>query len=297
MQTNHNSEQIQQTSRRLAEAAVGGDAVALEELLKLHRDWIYNVCRGMLLNPADAEDATQEILIKIVTNLANYDATRARFRTYVYRIAANHIADMQKTQMEGLVADFAAYGRDLDAVPFEDLSADEMANPEMQLLVEEAKLGCMLGMLLCLDREQRMAFVIGEIMGLDHNAAAEILNISRDAYRQRLSRARQDLYNFMQNQCGLINQANPCRCSRKTKGFIRAGYVDPANIKFARPHLKRIRELAERDECILDDYANAGYGDLYRDNPFYESPARVLENIMAQLEPEFIKSQRTTGEA
>lgn len=295
MKTDNQAEEVQEISRRLVVRAVAGDAAALEDLLKLHRDWIYNVCRGMLLNPTDAEDATQEILIKIVTNLANYDATRARFRTYVYRITANHIADMKKTQMEGLVVDFPSYGRDLDAVPFEELSADEMANPETQLLVEEAKLGCMLGMLLCLDREQRMAFVIGEIMGLDHNAAAEILDISRDAYRQRLSRARQDLYNFMQNQCGLIHQANPCRCSKKTKGFIRAGYVDPANIKFAGPHLRRIRELAQRDECFLDDYTNAGYSDLYRENPFYESPARVLEKIMTQLEPEFVKSQRPPG--
>ncbi|MBX7059792.1 MAG: RNA polymerase sigma factor [Leptospirales bacterium] len=278
-----------ESERLIAQALEHGKAAALEALLKMHADYIYNICRGMFLNPIDAEDASQEILIKLTANLAKYDARRGRFRTWIYRIAANHAIDMRRTSMEELVSDFAAYGRDLDSVPFEEIGAGELSNPETQLLIEEAKLGCMLGMLLCLDRKQRMTFLLGEVMRLDSQEAAAILGISSDAYRQRLSRARSDLYQFMQNQCGLINKANPCRCHRKTKGFIKAGYVDPANIKFAGPHLQRIRAMAENGECTLDEYNNAGYAELYRENPFYETPATVVQKLMAQLEVEFIK--------
>ena len=64
--------------------------------------------------------------------------------------------------------------------------------------------------------------------------AAELLEITREAFRQRLTRARRDLASFMNDKCGLVNSANPCRCAKKTRGFIAAGHVDAANLLFAR---------------------------------------------------------------
>jgi hypothetical protein len=88
-------------------------------------------------------------------------------------------------------------------------------------------------MLLCLDRGQRLVYVLGEIFEVGDAVGAELLEISRDNFRQRLTRARRDLHNFMNEKCGLVDPANPCRCDKKTRGFIQAGYVDPANLLFA----------------------------------------------------------------
>src|SRR5262249_1602121 len=100
------------------------------------------------------------------------------------------------------------------------------------------------GMLLCADREQRIVYILGEIFGATDRVGAELLDVSRANYRQKLARARRDLHHFMQRQCGLINAANPCRCARKTQGFIKAGYIDPRNLLFARARLTRVRDVA-----------------------------------------------------
>ncbi|HMV80166.1 MAG TPA: RNA polymerase sigma factor [Leptospiraceae bacterium] len=275
----------------LIERILNGDGKALEDLLKSHQDYIYNLCRSMFLNPMDAEDTTQEILIKTVSSLSKYDKTKARFSTWLYRITVNHTLTVKKKMLEELTSDFESFGRDLDSMPNSDFQKEELERPETKLLIEEAKLGCSMGMLLCLDRDQRIVFVLGEIMRLRHRAAAEILEITPDSYRQKLSRARRDLFNFMENRCGLINKNNICRCEKKTLSFINAGWIDRKNLKFADSHLRRIREAAERQECIEDEFSEKGYDIIYDENPYYENPKAALSRILAQLEPEFIKKK------
>ena len=65
----------------LARLAVQGDGQALERLVRHVQDWIYNIVRGMALSPADAEDITQEVLIKVTTHLARFDPCALRFHT------------------------------------------------------------------------------------------------------------------------------------------------------------------------------------------------------------------------
>lgn len=275
----------------LIKRILNGDGKALEALLKSNQDFVYNLCRSMFLNPMDAEDTAQEILIKTVSNLSKYDRSRAGFRTWLYRIAVNHCLSVKKKMMEELTSDFDSFGRDLDSIPNSDFEKAELERPETKLLIEEAKLGCSMGMLLCLDRNQRIVFVLGEIMRLPHRTAAEVLEITPDSYRQKLARARKDLFSFMENRCGLINRNNPCRCEKKTKGFMNAGWIDRGSLKFADSHLKRIREAAERQECIEDEFLEKGYDNVYDDNPFYENPKSALNRILTHLEPEFIKKE------
>jgi hypothetical protein len=126
-------------------------------------------------------------------------------------------------------------------------------------------------MLLCLDREQRLTFILGAIFEVSDTVAAEVLEISPDNFRQRLARARRDLRNFMNGKCGLVNQANPCRCAKKTRGFIQAGYVDPENLLFVRERIGEVREAAPKvHEAIstLDEKCV----EIFRGHPFYKAP-------------------------
>jgi hypothetical protein len=114
-------------------------------------------------------------------------------------------------------------------------------------MVDEARIGCTSGMLLCLDREQRLIYILADIFGVSDRIGAELLDVSRDNFRQKASRARRDLHSFMQNQCGLLNSGNPCRCAKKTLGFAKTGYLNPEKLLFARDHVMKVREVAGKE--------------------------------------------------
>src|SRR4030095_98697 len=112
-----------------------------------------------------------------------------------------------------------------DGAPDAELPDPRSVPADVQLLVDEARIGCTSAMLLCLDREQRLIYVLGEIFGVSDKIGSELLEITRENFRQKLARARRDLHNFMENKCGLVNKSNPCRCTKKTQAFMNAGYV------------------------------------------------------------------------
>jgi len=100
---------------------------------------------------------------------------------------------------------------------------------------------------------------------------AELLDMSRDTFRQRLARARRDLHSFMHDKCGLVNRANPCRCAKKTHGFIDAGYVDPAHLVFAAERIRQVRDVAQVKADVLTTL-DRHCVDVFREHPFYDSP-------------------------
>jgi RNA polymerase sigma factor (sigma-70 family) len=264
--------------RALVLRARSGDRDALDELVRRHQAWIYNIAVRMLYHPQDAEDATQEILVKALTALSSFEG-RSSFRTWLYRIVVNHLLNAKRGRLEPTLS-FSCYAHGLDGTPDLDLPDRSSVPVDVRLLVEEARLTCTAGMLLCLDREQRLTYILGEIFQVPDTVAAEVLEISRENFRQRLARARRDLHNFMNEKCGLVNPANPCRCAKKTRGFIRAGYVDPKNLLFARDRVRQVRDVAwTRAEALatLDD----GYAQVFREHPFHEP--RDLVPALRQL--------------
>lgn len=257
------------TDAVLIDKVLNGDKVSLNDLLSKHQDFIYNVALKMLNNVADAEDATQEVLIKIVTQLSKYDKAKAQFRTWLYRITFNHVLNMKKNQYETVVTDFSTFFGYIDQAPA--LAVSEVEEKEMAELFEESKIACMAGMIMCLDRMQRLIYIVGEVFSIDHNLAAEIFETTPDNFRQKLSRARRDLYNWMHKRCGLVNLENSCRGKSKTKSFIEAGYVDPKNLKWLSNYKHRMFEISE---ARIDDALDARdeiYRKLYTSHPFKTS--------------------------
>jgi len=118
------------------------------------------------------------------------------------------------------VTDFESYFNSIDEIPVHELNDQEKS--ELSDSVEEIRINCTAGMLLCLDREQRMAYVLGEMFDIDHQLGSEILGISPGNFRIRLMRARQDLYNWMNKRCGLVNETKPLPMPQKRpKGILR----------------------------------------------------------------------------
>jgi len=266
-----------QELHELAAKSIEGDREALEKLIILIRDEIYNLALYMLWHPEDAKDATQEILIKVITNLSTF-RFEAAFTTWVYRIASNYLITCRKKHAEQTSVSFDEFAEDLlDGLD----SADKSNRPDQHLLEEEVKIGCTRGMLLCLDREHRLAYVLGEVFDLPGEMGGKILGISAAAYRKRLSRARNRVRTFMKGNCGLINPNAACRCSKRVTPAIKKGRVDSHNLLFTSPSLihksksmaKQVREMEELHETAA----------IYRSQPSYEAPEILLEKIKALL--------------
>jgi RNA polymerase sigma factor (sigma-70 family) len=278
--------------------AQAGDKDALEQLVRRHQPWVFNIALRMVWHRAVAEDATQEILIKVVTKLSTFRG-QSKFRTWLYRIAVNHLLNVRKSEFEEPSITFTDMGRALDETPDFDLPDPRSVPVELPLLVEEARIGCMTGMLVCLDRRQRLAFILGEYFGVTSEVGGEVMEVSADNFRQLLSRARRDLYQFMNDKCGLVNAANPCRCARKTRSFMEAGYVDPVRLEFTKGRLASVSDVAPHRLNELDSL-DRKHAELFRNHGFLAAPdlATRLRDLIsesgvsAEIESGGLKSPR-----
>ena len=243
--------------------AKGGDRHALESVVRAVQKDIYGVALRFLWHPEDAEDATQEILIRVIAGLGGFRGD-SNFRTWVYRVACNALLTMRRKRMEQQVT-LEEFGDDLAR----GLSDDPLRvenDVDEGLLLEEVRIGCTTAMLLCLDRDHRLAYILGEIVELRHREAAEVLEIAPATFRKRLSRARASIAAFMTSRCGLVNPGNACRCRRRVATAVALGRVDPASLLFATsleqakrfPQvLSKIRQLEETSRAAA----------LYRSHP------------------------------
>ena len=273
---------------QLIQLAIKGHSSALQSLLGRHRTWIYNLALYMLHHREDALDATQEVLVKVATNLATFKGNSS-FRTWVRTIAVHHVLDMRRSRPEHVVTGFECYSDYLEKAPDTDVFTERGNSPEAQLLVAEARTSCVMGMLLCLDRQQRIVFLLGEVLETSDTIAAELLGISKDNFRQRLSRAREQLSQFMSGRCGLVNPANPCRCARKTSAFIRDGIVDPKQIRFATGHLNAT-SLRAADRCqSLQKLVGQAQQELRQLYPLFEAPD-ATQRLAALLDGSELKA-------
>ncbi len=216
------------TLEGIARRALDGDRNAVEQLVRDLQSDIYGLALRMLWNREDAEDATQEILVRVVTRLAQFDF-RSKLKTWVYRVAVNYILDVKKSPVERMELTFKRFAEDLA----EGLSSAGPADAERSLLTEEVKIGCTLGMLQCLDRPHRLAYIFGEILELPGPEASDALEITAALFRKRLQQARTAIVSFTRAYCGLASDTAACSCHRRVPAALRAGRIRQEALDFA----------------------------------------------------------------
>ncbi len=268
----------------LLQQAKEGSRLALEKLVRNHQRFIYNVALKFVRDADEAADLTQEVLIIMITKLTQFKANSS-FRTWLYRIVANHFIKSKKRKSELQVSSFEQYGEFLDtAYTTEEMTAEE--HIRYNDLITDTRNRCMTGMLLCLDKEQRMVFILGAIFKIKSASAARILNITAENFRQQLSRAKADLFQFMENKCGLINPANPCRCSKKTKGLIQEGKVDSKDKKFTVQTIDEVQSVSPQANHRLDQLMEGKYLQFFIAQPYEPSEAtnHLLDSLLFDRE-------------
>lgn len=237
-----------QVSHVLVERACAGDEQALSELVEKIHGRIYTLAVRFLWHPQDAEDACQEIFIKVIHNLRTFKG-ESRFETWAHRVAVNTLLNIRKQAG----AAFVEFSADLADGLADD--TDFRSRPDYQRLLEEVRIACTSAMLQCLEGEMRISYILGEILEFDHMEAAIIMEIPEQTFRKRLSRARGKVNQFMLGNCGLANSENACRCNKRLTRAVQVKRLDPHNLIFSTSDasavafpaaLERIRRLKDK---------------------------------------------------
>lgn len=253
----------------LAERTKAGDRLAAEALLGAVQHDVFRLAVRMLGTRAEAEDATQEILLHALTHLSEFRGESA-LRTWLWRIAVRYLLKTRQSRREKL-ASFATLEQ-LVAAGERGSTAPDVSEAELGLMAQEVRLACTQGVLLSLERDQRVAWLLAEVFELSSDEAAEVLEIDPATYRKRLSRARERLEGWLRSRCGLADGRNACRCTRQIPVATAFGVLDLRRLEYARASGPALRILAEADE--LESAAS-----LLKAHPNYEAPPSVLAAI------------------
>ncbi len=273
----------------LLAAAVEGDLASIDALLRAIQPGVFNCAVRMLGNREDAGDATQEILLKVVTHLAGYRG-EAAFATWVFRVARNHLLtaltrsrESPETSLESMAERLHAgldFGASLTlAGPGTPLT------PEDKLAARQVAIGCTQNMLMTLDREQRLAYVLDTVFGVSADEGAEVLDIAPAAYRQRLSRARRSLDPFLKKTCGLVSATAACRCEKQAPALRALAAAAPSGRAIPLMAIGP-REISDAERAFGALVRMSDAAALFRAHPEYLAPATMIEGIRAVLRAE-----------
>jgi RNA polymerase sigma factor (sigma-70 family) len=255
--------------------AVDGDQDALREIVHELRDPLYRLALRMVWRPVDAEDATQEILIRVITRLSSFRG-EAKLLTWAYRIGVNYLLNLRrKTPQEARELSLDEFRTNLA----EGLAAEDYGGPDAELLAHEVRLSCTQAVLQCLERSERIAFVLGDVFELTSTEAAWVLDVSAAAYRKRLERARERLRAFMGSTCGIVTAAGFCRCARRVEQAVSVGRIDPAAPALVGHAVngRGVREAAAQLHRLHDAAA------VLRAHPDYAAPRDRTDAIVGLL--------------
>lgn len=263
--------------------ALEGNTKALEEILLEVKDLIYNLSLRMLGTSNDADDATQDILVRVMTNLASF-RKESSFSTWVYRIAVNYLIDYKKSMFAQRPLDFEFYANDIKAGYVEN--TDElMLGVSKEELAQELKMSCTNVMLQCLDPQTRCIFILGTMFKVDSKMAGDILGISADNYRQKLSRARKKMASFLKEYCGL--NGGLCNCQNRIGYAILTHRLNPNHLEY--------KELKKLDDEVLLNVKTSmeqidEYSTIFDELPKYQSKIEEKVFIEKLLQSEHIKN-------
>ncbi|GAB2677788.1 RNA polymerase sigma factor [Nocardia goodfellowii] len=261
----------------LVERAVAGDEAAIAQIVRGLQDPLYRLALRMTGRPTEAEDATQEILLRVLGHLGTWRA-EAKLLTWAYRVGVNYLINLRRQSPQERA--------ELDLAEFADRLADGLAiedyrGPDAALLSGEVRLQCSQAMLQCLVRDERIAFVLGDVFELDSTDAAYILGVTPAAYRKRLQRAKKRIGSFLDATCGIANPQAVCRCSRRVEQALRSDRVD------RRDPVYTAHRIAPGGRTVIDAEAQMirlhDAAAVLRAHPDYAAPRAKTQAIRALL--------------
>ena len=211
-----------------------------EIIYKNYSKKIYNLAYRMTGNKDDASDITHDTFIQGFNSLDKFKG-ESQIYTWLYKIAKNkclrHIEKRNKTTFLSLQELI-----DKTSSPV----ADEISENEKIQYISQVKDGCLSGLLRCLSLQQRLAFILNVLLDFPLEQVASIIDKSENATRILVHRSKQNIKNFLCNNCSLYDSKNTCRCENLINFSLKQGWIslnNPIQIEAEIKDLKNVVNL------------------------------------------------------
>ncbi len=183
-----------QTVRR----CMDGDSAAWAELVRSHHRRVYGLCYRFTGSPTDSEDLTQDVFLKIYSNLSSFDAGRGSLQVWITTMTRNLLVDnfrrTKNLRATGSLDDGWDQTdelRPIDRLMARDASPHEMAaRKELEKMVQEA--------LSNVSAELREAVILRDLQDMDYKEIAQVLDIPEGTVKSRISRGRAELARLLE---------------------------------------------------------------------------------------------------
>lgn len=251
---------------------------------------VYNLSLRMLMDSDDAADATQDIMISVLRALPSFRG-ESKLSTWAFSIASNHLISRKRSRDVPSIS-FEAFEGEVGAhlaAPERLLAFEPQSLSERKELEEELKVSCTMGMLQCLEPLDRLCFVLHAFFGLDSAESGTLAGLGSDAYRQRVSRSRKKMSEFMSKVCGLTG-GTACSCASRLPYALACGRVPPGKLFLSMRKAGRGQALAAT--AAMEDIHDAA--SFFRNEPALLPPDRErrIRAILDEHSPPILNPPR-----
>lgn len=173
----------------LVKKSISGDVDAFEELIKDYKKMAYNIALRVLRNKEDAEDISQEALIKVFKNINSFNM-KSSFKVWLYRIVMNTCFDFKRKKNIITYSIDKPLENDENEIMHE--IPDNTYNPDI-VIQNELESQMLYDSIDSLDDDFRTVIVLRDVQGLSYRDIASVLSCNEGTVKSRLNRARNKL--------------------------------------------------------------------------------------------------------
>jgi RNA polymerase sigma-70 factor (ECF subfamily) len=175
-----------------------GDSGAWAELVRTHHRRVYGLCYRFTGNPADAEDLTQDVFLKVYSNLSSFDTGRGSLQVWITTMTRNLLVDnFRRTRNQRVTSSLDDGWESTEELqPVARLMASGPSPHESAAQKELAKM--VQGALARVSVELREAVILRDLQDLDYKEIAQVLGIPEGTVKSRISRGRAELARLLE---------------------------------------------------------------------------------------------------
>jgi RNA polymerase sigma-70 factor (ECF subfamily) len=189
---------LEQDWSHIVRRCIDGDSGAWAEMVRAHQKRVYGLCYRFTGNATDAEDLTQDVFLKIYSNLGSFDAARGSLPVWIATMTRNLLVDnFRRTRNQRATGSLDdGWDQTEELKPADRLMATGPSPHEMAARKELAHM--VQGALARVSVELREAVILRDLQDLDYKEIAQVLGIPEGTVKSRISRGRAELARLLE---------------------------------------------------------------------------------------------------